>query len=362
MYFKINTSLFYNVVECIYIIIILVKSDIGKYCRKGREDLKKYSVCDIVVAIVLRRIHSCMGGNDYKKGIMYILSAYVLWGFLPIYWKSLSAVDSYEILCWRVCLSLLFMLIIIGFTGVGKFVEETKNIIRNTNKLMAVSAAGVLVTLNWLIFIVAVNHGNIVQTSLGYYINPLLSIVLGVYYFKEHLSVWLKISFALAMVGVVIMSLRVGEVPWVSLGLALTFGLYGLIKKGLSVSLVTGLTLETLIVTPICALYIYYRHTQGVSALEMPGGLQFFLSLSGMITAIPLMFFSAGAKLLPLNITGFVQYVSPTISLLLGVFVYGELFTGNHLLAFSFIWVALSIFTLSQTKFFNNFLQRVFLK
>ena len=299
--------------------------------------------------------------REYKKGISYALSSYFMWGLLPIYWKSISNVDSYEILCWRVVLSLVFMFALIFLTGKKEFWMESRRIFKNRKVFLSVFVAGFIVTLNWMIFIVAVNNGKIVQTSLGYYINPLISILFGIYYFKERLNAWLKIAFVLAAVGVVIMIVRVGEIPWISFSLAITFAIYGLIKKTLSVSVVTGLTLETLFMTPFCAAYIYYRYANGVSALQGESFIQFLVMLSGIITAVPLLLFSAGAKLLPLNILGFLQYISPTLSLLVGVFVYKEVFTANHFIAFAFIWMALLVFTLSQTVFFNKWVERIFL-
>ena len=258
-------------------------------------------------------------------------------------------------------MSLMFMLLLQRIMGWSKFDTEVRKILADRKILLSVVAAGIVVTLNWMIYIVAVNQGRIVETALGYYINPLVSILFGIYYFKERLTIWTKISFALAIIGVMIMIIRLGQFPWLPLALALSFGMYGLIKKTLRVSVFTGLTLETLVVAPFCAAYIYYRHVHGVSAFESGSStVGVLIALSGMITAVPLLLFSAGARLLPLNIVGFLQYLSPTLSLLIGVFVYGELFTLVHLFTFSFIWPALELFTISQTKFFNEYLLKVF--
>lgn len=298
--------------------------------------------------------------SEYRKGVIYALSGYIMWGFFPIYWKAFKNISSYEILAERVVWAFVFMIAMIAVRGGWQsFVAESKELLSDRKQAWILAAAGVFVTLNWLGFIVAVNIGKTIQTSLGYYINPLVSIMFGVYYFKERLNIWTKISVVLAATGVLIMALKVGEIPWISLFLAGSFGIYGLLKKQVKVSVVTGLTLETLVATPVCLAYIVYLYNNGVSGWQLSDNFSLFLIvISGVVTATPLLAFNAGAKRLPLNIVGFLQYVCPTISLLIGVFIFGETFTADHLLAFGFIWVALLIFSISQTKTFNKLIER----
>lgn len=301
---------------------------------------------------------------DYKRGVITTLGAYSLWGFLPIYWKSFTNVSSYEILAERIVWSFVFMIVVIALTGrTATVLSESREIISVPKKLLLMIATGILISVNWLLFIVAVNDGKIVETSLGYYINPLVSILLGVYYFKESLNIWQKCSFALAGIGVLIMTIKVGGLPWISLALALTFGLYGLLKKMMQVSVVTGLTLETLVSMPLALAYILHLYANGVSSWQVADNFSLVLvCLSGIVTATPLLLFASGAKLLPLNIVGFLQYLSPTISLLIGVFMYHEVFGSTQLWAFGFIWLALALFTLSQNKRFYMFLEKLLLK
>lgn len=298
--------------------------------------------------------------QEYKHGLMYISSAFLLWGFLPIYWKSFVGVVPYEILCERIVWACVSMLIWIVATGRWQsFYQETKGIFADRKQTLLLFAASISISLNWGLFIVAVNAGMITQSSLGYYINPLVSILFGVYYFKERLTFWTKVAVAFASIGVLVMIIRVGEIPWMSFGMALTFAVYGLLKKLVKTTVVTGLTLETVIVTPLALMYIHYLYAQGISSWQLGSTtITTLVVCSGAITAVPLLLFSAGARLVPLNVAGFMQYISPTISLGLGIFLYGEVFTMDHLLAFGLIWMGLLLFTLSQTKWFNTLLEK----
>lgn len=301
--------------------------------------------------------------SEYKQGLIYIVTSFLLWGILPIYWKSFVGVVPYEILCERIVWACVSMLAWIGLSGRWPaFYQESRQIFKDRKQTLLLLAASVSISLNWCMFIVAVNSGKITQSSLGYYINPLVSILFGIYYFKEKLTPWTKVAFIFAMIGVLTMIIRVGEIPWVSFGLALTFAIYGLLKKMVKITVITGLTLETIIVLPVALLYINHLHSQGISSWQLGNNQVIVLVvLSGMITAVPLLLFSAGARMVPLNVAGFMQYISPTISLGIGVFLYGEVFTLDHLLSFGFIWLGLLLFTLSQTKWFNSTMERILL-
>ena len=290
--------------------------------------------------------------NDYKKGLACGLGAYVLWGVLPVYWKLLDDVLPFEILSSRFMWSCVFVALLIIFQGkLPLFLTEVKSIFSSFKTGAAMVSAAFVISINWGSFIWAVNNGHIVETSMGYYINPLVSVLFAVLFLRERLSKMQIAAVLCACVGVASMVWSFGKLPWVSLTLAVSFALYGLIKKLLPVSSLTSIMLETLIITPLALMYEYTLWQQGVS-FYASGDMQVLCLLAGAgaVTAVPLLLFTAGAKLLPLKIIGFLQYISPTLTLLLGVFVYGEPFTGSHLLAFGWIWGALALFVVSQLR------------
>lgn len=290
--------------------------------------------------------------ENYKQGIFFGLAAYVLWGILPIYWKALELVSPFEILSSRFMWSCVFVFLLIIFQKKWPlFTKEVKQVFSNVKTGAAMAAAGITISFNWGTFIWAVNNGHIVETSMGYYINPLVSILFAVVFLHERLDKMQLAAITCAFIGVASMVYSFGKIPWVSLTLAFTFALYGLLKKILSVSALTSIMLETLLITPLALVYEYSLWQQGVS-FYASGNLQVIMMLTGagVVTAIPLLLFTAGARLLPLKIIGFLQYISPTLTLLIGVFVYNEAFTASHLLAFGWIWAALLLFIVSQLR------------
>lgn len=290
--------------------------------------------------------------ENYKQGIFFGLAAYVLWGILPVYWKALELVSPFEILSSRFMWSCVFVLLLIIFQKKWPlFTKEVKQVFSNVKTGAAMVAAGITISFNWGTFIWAVNNGHIVETSMGYYINPLVSILFAVVFLHERLDKMQLAAITCAFIGVASMVYSFGKIPWVSLTLAFTFALYGLLKKILPVSALTSIMLETLLITPLALVYEYSLWQQGVS-FYASGNLQVIMMLTGagVVTAIPLLLFTAGARLLPLKIIGFLQYISPTLTLLIGVFVYNEAFTASHLLAFGWIWAALLLFIVSQLR------------
>lgn len=290
--------------------------------------------------------------ENYKQGIFFGLAAYVLWGILPVYWKALELVSPFEILSSRFMWSCVFVFLLIIFQKKWPlFAKEVKQVFSNVKAGAAMVAAGITISFNWGTFIWAVNNGHIVETSMGYYINPLVSILFAVVFLRERLDKMQLAAITCAFIGVASMVYSFGKIPWVSLTLAFTFALYGLLKKILPVSALTSIMLETLLITPLALVYEYSLWQQGVS-FYASGNLQVIMMLTGagVVTAIPLLFFTAGARLLPLKIIGFLQYISPTLTLLIGVFVYNEAFTASHLLAFGWIWAALLLFIVSQLR------------
>lgn len=290
--------------------------------------------------------------ENYKQGIFFGLAAYVLWGILPVYWKALELVSPFEILSSRFMWSCVFVFLLIIFQKKWPlFAKEVKQVFSNVKTGAAMVAAGITISFNWGTFIWAVNNGHIVETSMGYYINPLVSILFAVVFLRERLDKMQLAAITCAFIGVASMVYNFGKIPWVSLTLAFTFALYGLLKKILPVSALTSIMLETLLITPLALVYEYSLWQQGVS-FYASGNLQVIMMLTGagVVTAIPLLLFTAGARLLPLKIIGFLQYISPTLTLLIGVFVYNEAFTASHLLAFGWIWAALLLFIVSQLR------------
>lgn len=289
--------------------------------------------------------------NRFHTGLLAALGSFFLWGLLPLYWKQLDHVAAWEILAHRIIWSFVFMTILLAVRGklsglfalLGKLWADKK-------KGLALFAASLLITSNWCIFIWAVVNGHILDTSVGYYINPLMSVFLGVLLFHERLSPLQWTAIALVAFGIGYMTIDMGKLPLVAVGLALTFSLYGAVKKELSIDAWYSITLETLAVFPFALAYVLYLAWAGDGHFAMAAKDTVFLAGAGIVTALPLVLFSAGANALPLSILGFCQYLSPTMSLLLGVFVYGEPFTETEQVTFPLIWLAVILFSLASYK------------
>ena len=293
--------------------------------------------------------------REIKLGIFYTTFAYLLWGFLPIFWKQLDHVDAGQLLAHRIIWSFVFMIIIVFVSkNWSKFIQECKAIWKTKKKLIGIICASLIISVNWLLFIIAVNAGHVLQASLGYYINPLVSILLGVIFLKEILSLWQIIATILAAIGVTFMTFQAGVFPYLSISLALTFGVYGLLKKIVPLKSMFGLTIETLLVTPIALIYLFQTNIGNITQIDWVSSTSGLFILSGVATAVPLLLFGAGAFRIPLSMVGFLQYLNPTIMLLVGVFLYKEPFTYVHLVTFGCIWSACLLYTLSHTKFMHH--------
>lgn len=300
-----------------------------------------------------------LAGHSQREGILSAAGAYLIWGTLPVYWKLLNALSAWQILAHRVIWSFLFMLLLLFAGGrLMQFWQEVRSIGSDWRKLSGIMVSSFLISMNWFIYIWAVNANRILETSLGYYINPLLSVLMGIAVLKEKLSFWQGISFLLATAGVLNLTLAFGSVPWASLLLAVSFALYGLAKKMSGISPSAGITLETFCAAPAALLYLLCFNPAGVILAGTTAD-RFVLVGTGVVTAVPLLLFAHGANQLPLKLLGFLQYLSPTISLLLGVFLYHESFTLTHFISFSCIWLALAIFSLAGTKWFAGLEERI---
>jgi len=290
--------------------------------------------------------------KDYKLGVIYGLGAYLMWGVLPIYWKLLHEVPALEILASRFIWSAVFVGLLLCLMGkLQMFIEETKGVFSTWKTGLTMLAAAITISFNWGIFIWAVEDGRIVETSMGYYINPLVSVLFGMLFLGERLNKMQVIAVICACIGIGVMIVKNGSLPWVSVSLAATFAFYGLLKKIIKVNALTSIMLETLILSPIAIGYLLHLSSNGGNSYEISGAGTIALMMgAGAVTATPLIFFTNCAKLLPLKMVGFMQYLAPTISLLIGVFMYGEAFTFTHAIAFGCIWTGLAFFICSQLQ------------
>ncbi len=284
--------------------------------------------------------------HQARTGMVLGFSAYALWGLLPLYWKALSSFSAEVILAHRILWALVLTTGVVVAFRQGR---ESLSVLTNPRKLLAMFGAAALISVNWWLYIWAVGNGAIVESALGYFINPLVSVVLGIVFLKEKLTPWQTGAFALALAGVLVMAWGIGGVPWIALALALTFGLYGLLKKQAPVSSLVSLQLETLLASPLVLVFLVPTgHFWGTAA---PEAWQIaLLVIAGPVTAIPLWLFGTAARKISLAQIGFLQYVSPSLNLLIGVLVFQETFDGNRVLAFSLIWGALALFSFDSWR------------
>ncbi|MBJ6124489.1 EamA family transporter RarD [Microvirga splendida] len=284
-----------------------------------------------------------------RVGVLYALAAFFMWGLaVPLHFKLLASIPAPQILAHRIVWASLFALgLIVAFRQVGKLIEAVLS--RKRLLLLGISAG--LIAINWLVYIWAVNSGHLVQTSLGYFINPLLNVVLGVLFLRERLRPAQVAACLLAGVGVLVLGISSGEMPWVALVLACSFGFYGLVRKIVPVAPLVGFCVESLLLTPLALAYLAVTFADG-SAAAFRGnvGLDLLLVLTGFSTAAPLIWFAAGAQRLKLSTIGLLQYLAPSGQLALGVLAYGEPFGWIDAVAFGLIWTALAIYTGSALR------------
>jgi chloramphenicol-sensitive protein RarD len=290
--------------------------------------------------------------DSFGKGAFFAVSAYLMWGILPLYWKLLSAINSMHILAFRISFSLV---------GVAVILLAQKNlawlkILRDRKKAVLLLVTALTISFNWGLYIWAVNQGHTIETSLGYYINPLISIVFGLAFFREKLRPIQWCAFFLAVAGVILQTVFTGALPWISIFLALSFGFYGLLKKTVTLSALDSLGTETLLSIPVCLVLLFFPFSpsplfpqgQGLSYMaQLPFYTVIALLLCGAATTLPLYAFAKGVKLLPLSALGFFQFISPTLTFLEGIFVFHEPFPLKNLAVFGCIWTALILYVIS---------------
>jgi chloramphenicol-sensitive protein RarD len=282
-------------------------------------------------------------GKGFESGGIAAFCAFLLWGCLPLYWKTLDRTDAFEILCHRVIWSFLTMLPVIVCSGrLGHILA----ILGSRKILLTLAGSGLVLACNWLLFIWAVNSGRVLETSLGYFINPLINILLGMFLFRERISRVAWIAIGLATAGVCNQVAGLGHLPWTALGLGCSFALYGLIRKVAPVEALPGLFLETALVLPFALAWLLWQGSHGTGVFHTEGvPFLLLLAASGPLTAIPLFLFTFGVRRLRMTTLGILQYVSPSITFFQGVFLFAEPFSLNTLLTFLCIWMALALYT-----------------
>ncbi|WP_259324184.1 EamA family transporter RarD [Mitsuokella multacida] len=286
-----------------------------------------------------------------RTGMMAALSTYLIWGVLPLYWNLLARAEANEILAHRIIWSFFFMVVVLMVTKRWQsFKEDCRALWQNKKRGAILLLAAFTISLNWLTYIWAVNHGHVIDTSIGYYINPLMSVLFGIVFFRERISGLKTISLLLAAIGIVLMTYELGKLPWVAVVLAVSFSVYGALKKQLHLNPFSSITLETLLMVPFAVPYIGMLMMSPANhfSLATPD-LALYLMGTGVVTAVPLVLFSYGANLLPLNVLGFFQYISPTIGLLLGIFFFHETFGMAQISALGFVWAAIVLFTVAES-------------
>jgi chloramphenicol-sensitive protein RarD len=284
-------------------------------------------------------------------GVVYALLACTSWGLMPVYWKALVGVPPLEILMYRVLGTVAFAALLLG---VARRWDDVRALVRRRRHLVALAGSSLLIAANWGIFIWAVEQEQIVATSLGYYLNPLVNVAVGTLLLGERLRRLQLVAVAIAAAGVAYFALALGRLPWISLALAGTFALYGLIRKAVPVASIAGLAVETGILAPAAALGIAAYEASGRGALGNasrldPLALPLLLG-AGVITALPLIWFASAAKRLRFATIGLFQYIAPSLALAIAVVAYGEPFTRAHAVAFTCIWSALALYTMESLR------------
>ena len=298
-----------------------------------------------------------MNNSSFNKGIFFVALALLIWGILPLYWRLLVAINPLHILSFRIICSLLCVGILLAIKKNSAWLTVFKD--RKKGGLMIL--AGLAISINWGLYIWAVNNNRTIEASMGFYISPLISIALGLIFFREKLKRLQWIAFGMATLGVLILTILSGSFPWISITLAMCFGFYGLFKKKITLSSLESLGSETLVALPMSLFFLLFQLEPGANGLlritsgwqtlsyfaGLPVHILIILSLCGVITAFPLYCFTKGAKILPLSTLGFLQFFSPTFQFFLGYFLFGEYFPARYFIAFAFIWAAVIIYIIS---------------
>lgn len=289
-----------------------------------------------------------MENTNYKNGLTCALVCAVIWGFLPIYWEALNPIDSLVVILYRIVLMTLTCLAI-QFYQTRSIKAIFTPMFEDRRKLLIYIIAGILITANWSIYIWAVQAGYVIQASMGYFLEPLLVCFFGMIIYKEKANKWKKISMGLAVVGLLVMVIGYKEIPAIAVGLATTFAIYTAIKKNVDLPPFQSLLYETALLAPVALIIVLFMERSGIGAMETGGSGKFILLLfAGIATAIPMGMFSVAARKLPLLTLGLIQYIAPSIALVLGIFLFKEPFDIIQFSAFMIIWIGLVFFTCGE--------------
>ncbi len=283
-----------------------------------------------------------------NRSSLNVLGCYILWGLLPIFWKLLAGVNSAYVLAQRIVFSCVFCLAVILIRKNG---GEIGKIIKNKSERRKFFLCGILISINWGVYILTVAMGRILEASLAYYMNPLFSVLIGAIFFKERLSRVQWASVALAFAGVMFSVIRYGEVPYLAIIIGLSFALYGALKKGIKADSETSICMETMAVLPIALIFIAYAQFSGFTTFSsLTTAEALLLIATGPITSIPLMLFAKGIKETSIVTSGILMYINPTLQLLVGVFIYNEAFTQTNAITFAFVWAAVILFVFDSLR------------
>lgn len=290
-----------------------------------------------------------------KKGLTNGITAYIIWGLLPIYWKFLESYDAFIVFSHRIIWSFIFMLFLLFITKQWKsFAKEWRRVTKHKQTFTLLFFIALLISVNWIMFIWAVQNGYVIQSSLGYYMNPLINILLGVLFLKEKLSTAQITACILAFIAVAFLTIYYGVFPWISLTLAFSFGMYGLLKKIANMHAVYSLAIETIFIVPFVIIYFIWTDKAIVIWNQDMITENILLTFSGIATAVPLLLFGSAIKYVTYTTMGFLQYIAPTLMLIIGVFFYKETFTYAHAITFSLIWFALLLYMFTNYRQFRK--------
>ncbi len=285
--------------------------------------------------------------KERNIGLLSTALCYILWGLLPLYWRLLENVDSIVILANRIIWSAVFTIALLFIT---KRFDEVKSVLRDGKKMRYMIPAAIMITINWGVYIWAVNAGRLLDASLGYYLNPLMVFAIGMVLFHERCGTLEWIALGLASIGVLIATFAYGAFPWVALTLAISFGLYGTMKKLAGVSGLTSIAVETILVAPIAIAYILFAPASHATISTLNFQTMLLLVLTGVITATPLILFTHGVNRIPFTAVGFLQYISPTMQFIIGVLLFHEKLTQDRVVAFACFGIALALYSVGMIR------------
>lgn len=282
--------------------------------------------------------------TEAQIGIGYALLAFSSWGFLPIYWKLLDTIPSLEVLAHRMVWSVLFLL---GLLAIQKRLGEFQDLLKTPKYICVLLGTAMLLGINWFVYIYGVNTNQIVETSLGYFINPLFNVLLGTIFLKERLNYWQSLALGMATLGVLNFLWDFNSLPWIALSLALTFSFYGLLRKMMPVKPLVGLLVETVLLSPFAVVMIVIWNLEGKGNIGGEWRNVILLVGAGVVTSLPLLWFTNAGKRLRYTTLGFIHYMTPSIQLVIGVYLYNEPFTSTHAVTFGLIWTGLIIYSIN---------------